>query len=65
MDRRHLGILAASIYGAGVDAESGCCENPILSDLCHPFYRCKSCGKKVRLVKTVRVRAVVVAEDKE
>jgi len=59
------GVLVSAIYGPGTRVEGGCCAASRLETIEHPVYRCRACGKKVRLVKVVKIVAKVEREDLE
>lgn len=58
-------LLAHAIWGCGCKVSGGCCDDPRLSCLEHPLYRCHKCGKKVQLVKVTTIKVKVVDESKE
>lgn len=65
MTTNHVNVLAHAIWGTNADVSGGCCRNPMLSELAHPFYRCQSCQKKVQLVKVTKIRVKVVDESSD
>jgi len=60
-----ISMLVGAIWGAAATVSGGCCAAPMLAPLDHPYYRCKTCGKKVHLVKVTKIKVKVVDESSE